>query len=219
MGNSVSLGTSQPKQGAPRGRVILWDGSVREFEPPYTAAELMLDHPNQAVAEFNTAVNGKRPATLPADATLEAAKLYVMLPMKRKASKLSGDEIRRVVAAANSIIRSPSPAATTVAFLPLFARVCVVSAAKTKKRERRETTTVREEKNVSFIGLESFVEERGDDDVYSLSRQVSGKRGNWKPSLDTIEEKVHHNSTPINNNQCYIDNKQPELKKISHWLF
>ncbi|KAE8657637.1 histidine kinase CKI1-like isoform X1 [Hibiscus syriacus] len=72
MGNYFSAVIRGPPYTA--GKVILWDGSIQEFSWPLTAAELMLEHPQQVVAEFYEAFNGKRPVPLPADEKLDVKK-------------------------------------------------------------------------------------------------------------------------------------------------
>lgn len=198
MGNSVS---HKPPS---HGKVILWDGSVYEFEKPVTAAELMLEHPQQAVVEFQSAVTkGKRPTPLPADKKLETKKIYLMLPIRRgKTAALSTEEIQRVVLIVNSIVRTRS-----MKFLPLFARICpaeyvglgVLVANKKEKKMDQKTTMMIEEKSTCYVPLESFLPEGLDGTPEYLSRQFSGK--GWKPSLDTIEEKV------------------TVERKVPHWLF
>ena len=65
------------------GKIVYWDGSVQEFDEPLTVAELMLEHPQQVVLDFHSAVKEKRPTPLPADEKLEMKKTYVMVPVKR----------------------------------------------------------------------------------------------------------------------------------------
>ncbi|PON61691.1 multidrug resistance protein ABC transporter family protein [Parasponia andersonii] len=191
MGNSVS---HKPPS---HGKVILWDGSVHEFEKPLTAAELMLDHPQHAVVEFQSAVTGKRPTPLPADRKLETKKIYMMVPIRRgKAAALSTDEIHRVLLIANSVLRTRS-----VKFLPLFARICPADYAgigvSVAKKEKKIEQTI--EEKTTYVPVETFLPESLDGTPEYLSRQFSGK--GWKPSLDTIEEKV------------------TVERKVSHWLF
>ncbi|GMN52324.1 hypothetical protein TIFTF001_021469 [Ficus carica] len=200
MGNSISQTRTNSTA---TGKVILWDGSVHEFDKPLTVAELMLEHPQQAVVEFQPAVAGKRPKPLPADKKLETKRVYVMLPMKRgKAAALSPDDIRRVLLAANTALRSRQ--FYSVKFLPMFARICpAVSVAAPKKEEEwSETTTTSfiEEEKIRYVSLESFsLELEGESRPEYLSRQLSGR--GWKPSLDTIEEKIKVE------------------KRVSYWLF
>lgn len=161
----------------------------------------MLEHPQQAVVEFQAAVTGKRPTPLPADKKLDTKKIYVMIPIKRgKAAALSSDEIHRVLLIANSVLRKHS-----VNFLPLFARICPVDYAglgvlMARKEKKLERTMVIEEKT-TYVPLESFLQEGLDERPEHLSRQFSGR--GWKPSLDTIEEMIT------------VDHQ----RKVSHWLF
>ncbi|XP_062108605.1 uncharacterized protein LOC133819363 [Humulus lupulus] len=193
------MGNSMSQKPPCHGKVILWDGSVHDFEKPITAAELMLEHPQHAVVEFQSAVTGKRPAALPADKKLETKKIYMMVPIKRgKTAALSSDEIHRVLLVANSVLRTRY----SVKFLPLFARSCPVDYGASlgvlvpKKEKKIE---IGEEKT-KYVPLESFVlPESSEETPEYLSRQFSGR--GWKPSLDTIVEKV------------------TVEKKMNHWLF
>ncbi|EXB28602.1 hypothetical protein L484_009761 [Morus notabilis] len=205
MGNSIAQRPQRESQST--GKVILWDGSVHEFDKPVTAAELMLEHPQQAVVEFQPAVAGKRPTPLPADKKLETRRVYLMLPMKRarKVMALSPDEIRRVLLIANSALMSRKSAK----FLPFFARICpAVSVASPKKEycwstETTTSTSLEEEEKKKYFSQESLELEEGSslgDRPEYLSRQLSGR--GWKPSLDTIEEKMFKVE-----------------KRVSHWLF
>ncbi|CAD5181367.1 unnamed protein product [Musa acuminata subsp. malaccensis] len=95
---------SHPSPGASGGRVVLSDGTVHEFERPIPAAELMLDHPRQVVAEVQLISGGSGSSAeltrpLPADHVLNPEKVYAMLPMARKkAGALSAEEVRRILA-------------------------------------------------------------------------------------------------------------------------
>ncbi|KAH7516982.1 uncharacterized protein LOC107426357 [Ziziphus jujuba] len=194
MGNSIS--NRQPQ---PTAKVILSDGSVHEFDNPLTVAELMLEHPQQVVVEFQSAVTGKRPNPLPADKNLEMKKIYLMLPTKRgKPKSLSSEEIRGVILIANSILRSRSLVSSSK-FLPFFARICPPSTVVDgqsfvlpKKENVQKSEVIR---NVS-----EFLPESMGGRPEFLIRQCSGK--GWKPSLDTINEK-----------------EMKVEKKVSHWLF
>lgn len=190
MGNSISN-----RQSHATAKVILSDGSVHEFDSPLTVAELMLEHPQQVVVEFQSAVTGKRPTPLPADKKLEMEKIYLMLPTKRgKPVSLSSEEIRGVVVIANSILRSRSLLSSSKV-LPFFARICPATtvvngqAFVLPKKENTETAADRH--------VAEFLPENIDGRPAFLSRQYSGK--SWKPSLDTIKEKKVE-------------------KKMRHWL-
>ncbi|KAH7838420.1 hypothetical protein Vadar_026178 [Vaccinium darrowii] len=199
MGNQIS-----DRSSGTTGKVILSDGSVHEYEKPLTAAELMLDYPQQVVVEFRSAVTGgKRPNPLPADEKLEMGKIYLMVPKRRgKPPGLSPEEARRILVTANSVLSSRRPIlSTTTGFVPMLARLCtaggrdgegfVVSRPREKVvEERRE-----EVRKVEFFTPEIT---EGVQPEF-LSRQISGGKG-WKPSLDTIKEKA-------------------AKEKVSHWLF
>ncbi|XVF32875.1 hypothetical protein REPUB_Repub17cG0120600 [Reevesia pubescens] len=198
MGNYISSVTCRPSDTAV-GKVILWDGSVQEFSWPLTAAELMLEHPQQVVVEFHAAVNEKRPIPLPADHKLNVKKVYLMLPVKRgKPTTLSSEEARRAVLSANSVLRSKSLLSSSK-FLPIFSRICTADYIE----EIGQKFPLQKKENVCEIKPEEvrysteFLPESLDRPEY-LNRQYSGK--GWKPSLDTIKEKKVE-------------------RKVQHWLF
>jgi|UniRef100_A0A2N9J5H3 hypothetical protein len=190
MGNYMSYGPSNAN-----GKVILWNGTVHEFDKPLTAAELMLEHPQQVVVEWHSGVNERRPTPLPADKKLEMKKTYIMLPMKRgKPVSLSSEEVRRLLLSSNSVLRSKSLLSSSK-FLPLFAWMCPAGLGNeqefvSQKKERVERT---EERFVPEL-LPDILDGRPE----YLSNQLSGK--GWKPNLDTIKEKK-------------------VKKKLSRWLF
>ena len=197
MGNYISTVTCRPSDTA--GKVILWDGSVEEFSWPLTAAELMLEHPQQVVVEFHAAVNEKRPIPLPADQKLDKKKVYVMLPMKRgKPTTLSSEEARHVLLSANSLLRSKSLLSSSK-FLPLFERICsanyIEEIGQKLPLQKKENICERPEE---VRCLTEFFPESLESRPEYLNRQYSGK--GWKPSLDTIKEKKVE-------------------KKVPHWLF
>ncbi|KAK6941076.1 PADRE domain [Dillenia turbinata] len=191
MGNYISY-----KPSGVTGKVILFDGSVQEFDKPITVAELMLEHPQQVVVEFNSAISGTKPIPLPADKKLETGKVYVMLPMKRggKAMALTSEEARHVLLTANSILRSNSLLASSK-FLPLFAGICTAGIAQSPLVVHKKHHSLVEKPLESY---KEFMSQTLESQPEFLSRQLSGK--GWKPSLDTIVEKGVH-------------------KKVSHWLF
>ncbi|KAE8662402.1 GTP-binding protein SAR1A-like [Hibiscus syriacus] len=199
MGNYVAA-LACPSSGTSR-RVILWDGSVKEFSCPLTVAELMLEHPQQVVAEFQAAVNQKKPVPLPADYELDVKKVYVMLPVKRgKPATLSSSEARRVLLSANSVLRSKSVLQSSK-FLPLFARIC---PANDVHEMGRKIPSQKKENGGEMHGevrcLTEFFPVTVEGRPEYLIRQYSGK--GWKPSLDTIKEKL-------------VERKV----KVPHWLF
>ncbi|KAH7578260.1 hypothetical protein ACOSP7_000517 [Xanthoceras sorbifolium] len=194
MGNFISYGPSDAT-----GKVILSDGSVHEFDKSITVAELMLEHPQEVVVEFKSALSEKRPNPLPADKKLESKKVYLMLPMKRgKPASLSSDEARRVLLSANSVLRSRSLLSSS-RFLPLFARMCPAFTEEQRQRFVQLKKEDTEQRPLEFKFESEFLPESMDGRPEYLSRQLSGK-GTWKPSLDTIKEKKVE-------------------KKVSHWLF
>nr|KYP47562.1 hypothetical protein KK1_030757 [Cajanus cajan] len=130
----------------------------------------MLDHPQQVVVEFHSAVNQKRPSPLPADEKLEVKKTYVMVPVMRgKPVGLSSEDSRRILLIVNSSLHSKYFVSSS-GLLPWFAGLF----------QRKEEVEKREER-------EGFCEFLAEGREGYMSRQLSGK--GWKPSLDTITEK------------------------------
>ncbi|CAN1196451.1 hypothetical protein LINPERHAP2_LOCUS43578 [Linum perenne] len=204
-------------------RVVLPDGKVQEFDEPLTVAELMLDHPQQVVVEFDsvstsTTGRGRKVVPLPADKKLEAGREYLMLPVKRgKPLSLSSEEARRVILSANMALKQSGK------FMPMFTKMCTVNSGEghyegilvklvTRKKEngerRCEGTKVKKVEDGKKRLLSFFEEEDEEEEMWLentvaapeyLSRQMSGK--GWRPSLDTIKE------------------KKVEQQKLQHWLF
>ncbi|KAI3414391.1 uncharacterized protein J3R85_016391, partial [Psidium guajava] len=190
MGNQESRNHSSSVGG---GKVVLWDGTVHRLqEPGLTVAELMLEHPQQVVVEFDPKTSGKRPTPLPADRELHPGKVYLMLPVKQgKPVSLSTEEARHVLFAANSVLRSRSLLPSSSRLLPLFARICILGPGgdgcnkHTPPREGNREEEMSVAKRCALA--DSITSEIIDGRPEYLSRQLSGK--GWKPSLDTIKEK------------------------------
>ncbi|XP_027367486.1 uncharacterized protein LOC113873531 [Abrus precatorius] len=188
MGNQISLRPSDTT-----GKIVFWDGSVQQFEQPLTVAEVMLEHPEQVVVEFNAAVKQKRPIPLPADKKLEMNKVYLMLPVRRgKPLGLSGEESRRILLMVNSALQSKYLVCSP-RFLPWLTRLCQTTTI--VEPQRKEEEMGKKEERCDFS---EFLPELLEGRPEYLNRQLSGK--GWKPSLDTIKEK-------------HIE------KKLTHWLF
>nr|GEW17682.1 hypothetical protein [Tanacetum cinerariifolium] len=151
MGNQTSRGS---------GRVLLTDGTIHEYKKPLAVAELMLEHPQQVVVEFQRLKNGTKPKPLPADMLLETNKVYMMIPKKR-GNSLSTEDARRLLLRANVILDSGSFVSAYTGFLPLFARMCPAAVVKSKKKEHKDEKGVVVSKPALFrdLGLDS--EERG----------------------------------------------------------
>ncbi|CAJ2629047.1 uncharacterized protein LOC123906897 [Trifolium pratense] len=191
MGNHVSFRPSDST-----GKVIFLDGSVHEFDEQITVAELMMDHPQKVVVEFQSAVNQKRPTPLPADKKLEMKKIYLMLPVKQgKPIGLSSQETRRVLLMVNSVLNSNYVLCSSK-FLPWFSSLCHSSGIVEPQRKEDVEEEEKKGEGSSFSeNLPDILEGRPE----FLNRQIS-RKGSWKPSLDTIKEKIIE-------------------KKHSHWLF
>ncbi|XP_004495907.1 uncharacterized protein [Cicer arietinum] len=192
MGNQISFRPSDST-----GKVVFLDGSIHQFDEQITVAELMLEHPQQVVVEFHSAVNQKRPTPLPADKKLDMNKIYMMIPVKQgKAIGLSPEETRRILLIVNSVLNSNYVLCSSK-FLPWFSSLChkseIVEPVVAKGKE--EIGEMKGERcDFSEISSEIL-----DGRPEYLNRQISGK--GWKPSLDTIKE------------------KNVERKKRTHWLF
>lgn len=203
MGNVLPQGIQSDDK---KGKVILSDGTIHQYDKPLTAAELMLEYPQQVVVEIDhhqlhatttgsgggNNYNKKKLIPLPADKQLEMNKVYLMLPIKRgkkptaTAAALSSEEARRLLMTASTVLKSSKTLAASsfTGFLPLFARMCSAQAQahEIAQIKRISTTTDTEEENKTDF-FDEIVEGRPE----FLSRQFSGK--GWKPSLDTITEK------------------------------
>ncbi|KAJ1412571.1 hypothetical protein SESBI_20299 [Sesbania bispinosa] len=183
MGNHISFHHGSDSTG----KIVYWDGSVQEFDQPLTVAELMLEHPQQVVVEFDSAVNQKKPTPLPADKKLEMKKTYVMVPLKRgKPVGLSSEDCRRFLLIVNSSLHSKFLMSSVSGFVPWLVRIFKTDQNTSNaigdaqiKEEMKDT----EERYDFCEFLPEMMEERPE----YLSRQLSGK--GWKPSLDTIKEK------------------------------
>ncbi|KAI3819201.1 hypothetical protein L1987_13026 [Smallanthus sonchifolius] len=168
MGNHTSHGSR---------RLILPNGTVHEYKEPVTVAELMLEHPQQLVVEFQPLGNKTKP--LAADIMLEKNKVYLMVPMRR-GKAVSSEEARRILLRANAVLKTVSFVTAYTGFIPVFARMCPAAVVKSKRKEKGV-----EKSPTMDIKPELVV---GGEECYYLSRQLSVK-SSWKPNLDTIKEK------------------------------
>jgi hypothetical protein len=196
MGNLVSA--SAGAGAASGGKVVMADGSVRALSEPVSVAELMMDHPRHFVVDARVLQQRKggpgggasKVAPLPADHVLGAGGVYVLLPATR--GKVSADEARRVLTASRSLARSRS--------MPggLMRKMSSRKSRDADGSSKREAATAMAEmeRSEEAVPMETdgFEEHRPE----FLSREMSCR--GWKPSLNTIEERVMH-------------------KKVSHWLF
>ncbi|KAI3732527.1 hypothetical protein L1987_63732 [Smallanthus sonchifolius] len=168
MGNHTSHGSR---------RLILPNGTVHDYKEPVTVAELMLEHPQQAVVEFQPLGNKTKP--LAADIMLEKNKVYLMVPM-RLGKAVSSEEARRILLRANAVLKTRSFVTAYTGFIPVFARMCPAAVVKSKRKEKRVEES-------SLVGTKPKLVVGGEEGFY-LRRQMSVK-SSWKPSLDTIKEK------------------------------
>ncbi|XP_021904471.1 uncharacterized protein LOC110819534 [Carica papaya] len=178
------------------GRVILLDGTLQEFEEPVTAAELMLEHPQQVVVELHSAaIEKRRPTPLPADKKLDKNKVYLMLPIKQgKPAALTAEEARRILFDVKAALKTSAMGlSSSKLLLALFAgNICASGGAAGKNmggkgRVRVESDEERPPAVEVVRCLPEFMPENIEGIPEYLSRQISGK--GWKPSLDTITEK------------------------------
>lgn len=227
MGNTIALPHRDSDGGT--GKVVLADGTIHEYDKPLTAAELMLEYPQQMVIEFcaiNTNGTGsgnvyKRPAPLPADKRLEMNKVYVMIPVRRgkaAGALISSEEARTILLRATSLLKSKSLVSSSSlgggGFLPLLGRMCAAGIAGRRYEDRRvEETQLRRNKLQRQLKEEEEEEVQQEatrtEDCFSeilmeerpefLSLSRQISGKGWKPSLDTITEKTVHT-------------------KVRHWL-
>ncbi|CAN6469146.1 unnamed protein product [Victoria cruziana] len=167
MGNSISSRFS----GTGTGKVMFSDGTILEFDKPVAVAELMMDHPQQFVVEFQSVVAGKKLNPLPADKELEMRKVYYMVPMKRGRVACSAEDANRIQTKERFISRS-RPLSGKTADRPHRCRIEGKKEEDAAPKRRHDWDELVAE---SLSGLPEFV-----------SRQFSGKA--WKPTLDTIAE-------------------------------
>ncbi|KAG8389555.1 hypothetical protein BUALT_Bualt02G0241400 [Buddleja alternifolia] len=181
------------------GKVILSNGAVFTYDMPLTVAELMLEHPQEVVVEFQPITTGKKPTPLPADQKLEMKKLYLMVPIRKgKPALLSSEEARKLLTKTNSFLNSKALLSYT-GFLPLFVRICPAVGAKNDAvlMDEKKKKCLVERNDEDGIKSDYFTEVLEGRPEF-LSRQISGK--GWKPSLDPIREKA--------------------IKaKVRHWMF
>eukprot|EP01018_Ginkgo_biloba_P027362 Gb_05758 [translate_table: standard] len=91
MGNYISCAPSMVS--CNRVKVILFNGSVQEFQRAIKAAELMLENPQHFVCHSNALQTGHRIAALSADEELELGHLYFVLPMQKLRSVISASDM------------------------------------------------------------------------------------------------------------------------------
>ncbi|EPS60362.1 hypothetical protein M569_14442 [Genlisea aurea] len=180
------MGNSAAKQGY----VILSDGSVRTFQSPTTAADLMLDYPLQAVVELDLddfRRRRRRITPLPADRKLDARRIYAMLPIREigKPMHLTPRDVREIESKMNRwrTLRAFSSCTGLIHFVAA-GRDDVVSESLNSSNHRMRKSD----------GFDDIVEGRPE----FLSRQISAK--GWKPNLDPINETAARSKT-------------------THWLF
>ncbi|CAN0888841.1 hypothetical protein LINGRAHAP2_LOCUS15950 [Linum grandiflorum] len=214
-------------------KVVLPDGKVHEFHEPLTAAELMLEHPQQVVVEFDselmtmtttTAGRGRKKAVpLSADKKLDANKVYLMLPVKRgKPLSLSSEEARRVVLSANMALKASS---SSVKFMPVFAKMCTANSTEghyegilvklvTRKKESvdKSCEEMKVKKNVEDgkKRLLSFFEEEDEEEEMLLENKLASGPEYLSRQLSGKGWRPSLDT---------IKEKKIEQQKLQHWLF
>ncbi|KAK2996584.1 hypothetical protein RJ639_024861 [Escallonia herrerae] len=106
MGNYISMSCNfipPLKMKASRSaRVIFPGGDIRQFREPVKAAELMLECPNYFLVSSRSLNIGRRFSPLSADEDVEFGNVYIMFPMKRVNSVVTGADMAVLFMAASS---------------------------------------------------------------------------------------------------------------------
>lgn len=90
-------------------KVIFPTGEVRQLFTPTSAAEVMLEEPNNFLVNSQSLRVGRRFSALNADEELEMGNVYVMFPMKRLGSTVTASDLGPLfLTASASSKRSPS---------------------------------------------------------------------------------------------------------------
>ncbi|XP_047084224.1 uncharacterized protein LOC124695415 [Lolium rigidum] len=134
----------------------------------------------------------RKVAPLPADHVLGAGGLYVLLPATR--GKVSADEARSVLTASRSLARSKSMPGGLMRKMSSRKSRDADGSAKHKATTGVAVAEMERREEPAAAVEDGFEDHR----PVFLSRELSCR--GWKPSLNTIEERV-----------------MP--KKVSHWLF
>ncbi|CAA7406099.1 unnamed protein product [Spirodela intermedia] len=195
MGNYSSRRRSAAAAAAAGGKIILADGKVERAAPSTTVGELMLEHAQQFVVDFQSLLTGGKATALPADRQLSPHGVYVMAPMKAgKSPALSSAEAREELSRVRSILKSSSSSSS----FSSSSLLCwyVLSSGKSAIRPAAGGELASKVPSGTLKSPEIPPVFAGESPEF-LARQVSCK--GWKPSLYTIEER--------------------KLKKDPHWLF
>lgn len=166
MGNYVSSCSTLISPTSKAARVIFPGGEIRQFRHPVKAAELMLESPNFFLVNSKSLNIGKRFSALSADEDLEFGNIYIMFPMRRLNSVVTGGDMAVLFMAANSAAKRISGGNNKVGVLPELAPAVTSDAGGSSRLNLDEVE-----------GLSTL------EFKYRLS--VSRSR---KPSLDTITE-------------------------------
>lgn len=99
-------------------RVIFPGGEIRQFRHPVKAAELMLESPNIFLINSKSLNIGKRFSALSADEDLEFGNIYIMFPMRRLNSVVTGGDMAVLFMAANTAAKRISGGNNKVGVTP-----------------------------------------------------------------------------------------------------
>lgn len=107
MGNHISCTLSKPLGKHTRSaKVIFPGGEIRQIQTPIKAAELMLEKPNFFLVNSRSLKIGQRFSPLNADEDLEPKNVYVMFPMKKRAtSKITATDMATLFVLANKAVK------------------------------------------------------------------------------------------------------------------
>ncbi|KAI5072810.1 hypothetical protein GOP47_0012916 [Adiantum capillus-veneris] len=169
-------------------------GTLSRLEGPLTAAEAMMEFPAQFVCSFSSAAAsgscGRRICGLSADEELQAAELYLLLPMHRRntrfsmeemaafakleaAWKCSGRQVSKGAAISQSkVVPFPAPPASDAMQIASILGEGVFVNLKSRSVKQLEMASLHGPLQVGGVG----------------SRQVMCRSKSWMPKLETVNE-------------------------------
>ncbi|CAA6669150.1 unnamed protein product [Spirodela intermedia] len=154
------------------GKIILADGKVERAAPSTTVGELMLEHAQQFVVDFQSLLTGGKATALPADRQLSP----------HGSPALSSAEAREELSRVRSILKSSSSSFSSSSILCWF----VLSSGKSAIRPAAAGELASKVPSGTLKSPDIPPVFAGESPEF-LARQVSCK--GWKPSLYTIEER------------------------------
>ncbi|ERN00085.1 uncharacterized protein LOC18428129 [Amborella trichopoda] len=108
MGNYISCASTGVPSKNSGVKVVLSDGSIRRFDRPVKAAELMLEAPNHFLSNSKSVHLGRRFSPIPADEDLDMGEVYFMFPMRRANSMVSPADMAGMLMRADKAIKKTS---------------------------------------------------------------------------------------------------------------